>query len=140
MSPGEVGSVKSRADSGSLYRVGYLCLNISRDVFPITCLLGISPLTQIQNVRRKEFSGNSDVLLVNMCMCVCLITPPCPTLCDLMGCSLPGSSVHGDSPGKNTGVGCHSFVQGIFPTRESNLRLLPCRQILYCLSHQGSPK
>ena len=34
----------------------------------------------------------------------------CPTLCDPMDCSLPGSSVHGDSPGKNTGVGCHALV------------------------------
>ena len=32
----------------------------------------------------------------------------CPTLCDPMDCSLPGSSVHRDSPGKNTGVGCHA--------------------------------
>ena len=32
-----------------------------------------------------------------------------------MGCSPPGSSVHGDSPGKNTGVGCHALLQGIFP-------------------------
>ena len=42
-------------------------------------------------------------------------------------CSLPGSSVHGISPGKNTGVGCHFLCQGIFPTQESNpclLRLL----------------
>ena len=29
----------------------------------------------------------------------------------------PGSSVHGDSPGKNTGVGCHALLQGIFPTQ-----------------------
>ena len=36
-------------------------------------------------------------------------------------------------------MGCHSFVQGIFPTWESNLRLLPCRQILYHLNHQGLP-
>ena len=33
----------------------------------------------------------------------------CPTLCNPMDCSLPGSSVHGYSPGKNTGVGCISF-------------------------------
>ena len=37
-----------------------------------------------------------------------------------------------NSPGKNTGVGCHSFLQGIFPTQGSN-----CRQILYYLSYQG---
>ena len=34
-----------------------------------------------------------------------------PTLCDPMDCSLPGSSLHGDSPGKNTGVGCHVLLQ-----------------------------
>ena len=41
-----------------------------------------------------------------------LVSQSCPTLCDLMDCSPPGSSVHGDSPGKNTGVGCHAFLQG----------------------------
>ena len=44
-----------------------------------------------------------------------------------------------DSPGKNTGVGCHSLLQGIFPTQGPNPSLLHCRQILYHLSHQGSP-
>ena len=44
-----------------------------------------------------------------------------------MECRLPGSSVH-DSPGKNTGVGCHALFQGIFPNQGSNLCLL-------CLLH-----
>ena len=39
---------------------------------------------------------------------------PCLTLCDPRGCSPPGSSVHGDSPGKNPGVGSHALLQGIF--------------------------
>ena len=51
--------------------------------------------------------------------------------------SLPSSSVHGDSPGKNTGMGSLSLLQGIFPTQESNWALLHCRQILYQLSYQG---
>ena len=67
------------------------------------------------------------------------VAKSCPTLCDPMDCSLPGSSVHGDSPGKNTGVGCHALLQGIFPTQELNWGLLHCRQILYQLSYQGSP-
>ena len=50
------------------------------------------------------------------------------------------SLVHGDSPGQNTGVGCLSLLQGIFPTQGSNPGLPPCRWILYCLSHQGSPR
>ena len=41
-------------------------------------------------------------------------------------------------PGKNTGVGCHALLQGIFPTQGLNPGLLHCRQILYHLSHQGS--
>ena len=42
------------------------------------------------------------------------------------------------SPGKNTGVGCHFLLQGIFPTQGSNPGLLHCRQTLYHLSQQGS--
>ena len=56
----------------------------------------------------------------------------CPTLCDPMDCSLPGSSAHGDFPGKNTGVGCHALLWGIFLTQRSNLSLLHCKWILYC--------
>ena len=47
---------------------------------------------------------------------LCLVTQSCPTLWDPMNCRLSGSSVHGDSPDKNTGVGCHDLLQGIFPT------------------------
>ena len=46
-----------------------------------------------------------------------------------MDCSPPGSSVHGDSPGKNTRVACHLLLQGIFLTQGLNLHLL-------CLLHQ----
>ena len=45
-----------------------------------------------------------------------------------------------DSPGKNIGVGCHFLLQGIFPTQESNPGLRHCRQTLYQLSYEGSPK
>ena len=70
---------------------------------------------------------------------LCLVAQSRLTLCDPMDCSLPGSSVHGDSPGKNTGVGCHAFLQGIFPVQGSNPDLLHFRRILYQLSRQGSP-
>ena len=40
----------------------------------------------------------------------------------------------------NTGVGCHALLQGIFPSQRLNPHLLHCRWILYCLSHQGSPR
>ena len=56
------------------------------------------------------------------------------------GCGLPGSSVHGNSPGQNTGVGSCSLLQGIFPIQGSNPRLPHCGWILYHLSHKGSPR
>ena len=61
-----------------------------------------------------------------------LVTRSCPALCHPVDCSLPGSSVHGDSWGKNPGVGCHFLLQGIFLTQGSNPGLLHCRWILYC--------
>ena len=60
-----------------------------------------------------------------------LVTQSCLILCDPMVSPW-------NSPGKNTEVGCHSLLLGIFPTQGSNLGLLHCRQILYHLSYQGS--
>ena len=63
-------------------------------------------------------------------LCATLWTVACELLCPWY------------SPGKNTGVGCHSLLHGIFPTQGLNqclLHLLHCRQILYHLSHQESP-
>ena len=67
----------------------------------------------------------------------CLVAQSCLTVCDTMDCSPFGSSVHGILHGKNTGVGGHSLLQGIFLTQESNLGLLHCRQMLYHLSHHA---
>ena len=69
-----------------------------------------------------------------------LVTRSCPTLCGPMDCDLPGSSDLGDSPGKDTEVGCHIFLQGIFPAQGSNPRFPHCRWILYHLHHKGSPR
>ena len=68
-----------------------------------------------------------------------LVAQSGPTLCNPMDCSPPGSSVCGDSPGKNTGVSCQALLQGSFPTQGSNPSLPHCRQILHHLSHQGNP-
>ena len=57
--------------------------------------------------------------------CVCAKSLQlCPTVCDPIDCSPPSSSVHRDIPGKNTGVGCHALLQGIFPTQGLNPHLL----------------
>ena len=78
------------------------------------------------------------ILFIGLCAVLCLVAQSCPTLCDPRDCSPPGSSVHGDSAGKNTGIGCHD-LQGILLTQGSNPGLPHCRSILDHLSHQGSP-
>ena len=78
--------------------------------------------------------------------CLGSLTPVC------ISCSVVSNSLqpHGlwparllcpwNSPGKNTGLGCHFLLQRIFPTQELNLNLLHCTQILYPLSYEGSPE
>ena len=71
---------------------------------------------------------------------VCSVAQSRLTLCGPMDCRLPGSSVW-NFPGKNTGVGYHFFLQGIFSTRGSNLHLLwllHWRGDSLSLSHLGS--
>ena len=97
-----------------------------RDQTCISCISCIS---------RRFFTTSATWETLNMC----LVTQSCPTLCDIMNCSPPGSSVHGDSPGKNIGEGCYALLQGIFQTQGStNPCLSLCSQILYSLSHQRS--
>ena len=68
-------------------------------------------------------SGSSSlfplVMIGEPCMCPQSLRS-CPTFCDHMDCSPTGSSVQWNSPGMNTGVGCHPLLQGIFPTQGSN--------------------
>ena len=64
----------------------------------------------------------------------------CLTLCNAMDCSPPGSSVYGISQAIIPEWVAISLLQGIFLIQGLNLGLLHCRQILYHLSHQGSPK
>ena len=101
-------------------------------------------------LRTEEFEGAVKLfciiilyytIVVDTCHhMLCLVDQSCLTLCDPMDCSPPGSSVHGDSPGKNTRVGFHALLQGILLTQSLNLGLPHCRRILYQLSFQGSPK
>jgi len=71
-----------------------------------------------------SFKQSTNILstywVLGCCAVLCLVTQSCPTLCDPMDCSPPGSSVRGDSPGKNTGVGCPALLQGVFPTQGLN--------------------
>ena len=71
-------------------------------------------------------------------MCVCSVGKLCLTLWP-HGLQPARLLCPRDFPGKNTGVVCHFFLQGIVLTQGSNSSLLHCRQTLYCLSHQTGP-
>ena len=74
------------------------------------------------------------------CCCCCFIAKSGPAFfCDPMEYSPPGSSIHGISPAKNTGVGCHFPLQGIFTTQRSNHISCIGRWILYCWTTRESP-
>ena len=69
-------------------------------------------------------------VFIHLCLSLSLVAKSCPTL------ATPCTVAHKaplsmNSPGKNTGVGCHFLLQGIFLTQESNPGLLPCRQVFY---------
>ena len=73
----------------------------------------------------NAFSIVSNSVRLGTCICYCcLVVKLCLTLCNPMDCSPPGSSVHGDSLGKNTGVSCHTLLQWMFLAQRSNPRLM----------------
>ena len=72
----------------------------------ITVLVGAGVSDHRNELNRQSFPTT---LRGSECYC-CLVIHSCPTLCDPMDCSPPGPSVHWNSPGKNTGVGCHALL------------------------------
>ena len=61
-----------------------------------------------------------------MCCALRLVAQLRQIPCNPLDCSLLDSSVHGDSLGKNAGVGSHVLLQGIFPTQGLNSDYLHC--------------
>ena len=86
-----------------------------------------SPELQFENIHSSALSLLYVTTLISvynywetMCTVLFLVTQLCLIFWDPSDCRPLGSSVHGDSPGKNTGVGCHALLQEIFPTQGSN--------------------
>ena len=95
-------------------------MDCSKPSFPVHSQL--PELAQIMSIELVMPSNN-----LNFCCPLLLLPSIFPSIC-LFQC-----------PGKNTGVGCHFLLQGVFLTQESNPGLLHCRQVLYQLSYNGRP-
>ena len=91
-------------------------------------------------VRRGTLWGRGLLSVVGQAWAVCC--GPESESCSVVSDPLRPHGLYSpwNSPGQNTGVGCHALLHGIFPTQGSNPGLLHCRQILYQLSHKGSPR
>ena len=88
-----------------------------------------------------QISLHAHSVTLFLCSYSCSVPHSCPALCNSMDCS-PRTTPHGIFPAKNTGVGCHFLLQGIFPAQESNpplLWLLHQQVESLLLSHQESP-
>ena len=126
--------------------IGHCTAHKQKLLFRKNCLEHSSVFSQ-----RKEVGGNSVFLLARLEVTHWQCSPRYKGRSESVICSVVSNSLWPyrlqparllcawDSPGKNTGVGCHALLQGIFPDQRLNLSLLHCRQILYHLSHQGSP-
>ena len=118
---------------------GAWCRLLSMFFFCCLCFLVSYPrmLCLTQNHKGFLLSSLQFQFLSLGLNCCCLVTKLCLTICDPVDCSLAVSSVH--FLGKNTGVGCHFLLQGIFSTQGSNPCLLQWQADSSPLSHQGSP-
>ena len=84
---------------------------------------------------KTELPYDPAILLLGINPVKVKVTQSCLTLCDPMD-----YTVHGILQARIFGVSSLSLLQGIFPTQGLNPGLPHCRQILYHLSHQGSPR
>ena len=138
--------------------VGSLCPGEGYFISHLLLLLGCLSISKLKSLHNFQSSSSlkdgepilfpsspmriprSSTLMLSFVVALCLVTELCLTFWNPLDCSPPGSSVHEDSPGKNTEVGSHALLQRIFPNQGSNGGLLHCRWILYQLSYLGSPK
>ena len=88
---------------------------------------------------KGKICPKSGSTLKGLCAVLCLVTQLCLTICNPIDCSPPGSPVPGDSPGKNTGVGSLSLLQGNFLTQESNQGLSALNMDSLPAGDQGGP-
>jgi len=92
----------------------------------------VSPTKQTLDLLGSSYISLKSSIISHLCTYdPCTVAQSCPTLCDPKDHSTLGSFCPWDFPGKNTGVGCHFLLQGIFLTQGSNAHLWHCRRILH---------
>ena len=86
-----------------------------------------------EGVRQGRPGRRNGGCITNRCCVLCLVVQSWPTLCN--------PNFNGDCPGKNTGVGCHAFLQGLISTHGSNLLLLLSHfsRVRLCVTHRWQP-
>ena len=106
--------------------------------FLLKIIWRIQTKTESSLFEQKDINTEVSKAARKACAVLCSVSQLCPTLWKTIDC--PARLLcPWDSPGKNTGVGCHALLQGIFPTQGSNPGLPHCWQILHQLSYQGCP-
>ena len=80
------------------------------------CLVALPILKHCKGKSEGLFFGEEAFFII--CAVLCLVAQMFLTLCDSMDCSWPGSSLYGDSPGKNTGVDCMPSSREYSQTRD----------------------
>ena len=120
----------------------YLIRNVYKNIVAITSKLFNIPSCGVTHCCWIKYSIRIPLWVMCVCVCVCMCVRACALVAQscLSLCNPPGSKCPWNSPGKNTGVGCHSLLHRILLIPESNPHLLHFRQILCHLRHQGSPK
>ena len=101
-----------------------MCLSLAREFFTNTViqnfilfLKSLNPLILqfnpvIKHLDKCIFPESYNMVTIRCLAVLCSVTQSCSTLCNHMNCSPPSSSVHGESPGKNSGVGCQVLLWG----------------------------
>ena len=99
------------------YRTVFKKCYFSHLIFLCIIVWNLYPLTELLTYKITDTALKNNLFFKKLnveLICVhAKLLQSCPTQCTPMDCNPPGSFVHGDSPGKNTEVGCHAFLQGI---------------------------
>ena len=116
---------------------GFCSVNILFTPFIQKIFLGFRPSSR--HCANQEYKTENVPLPFSPDCCCCLVASVMSDSVRSYGLQPARLLCPRNSPGKNTGVGCHALLQGIFPTQELNPGLMHCRQIFFTTEPPGKP-